>query len=75
MAFTLAEAREFRAAAKAAVLAAMTAESYGIAGRSLQRAKIAEAEASFAKWDRIVSAMECGRGTGIQAFRIMPRDL
>lgn len=75
MALTLDEAKQLRAAWLAAELAVATGQSYTIGTRQLTRADAAFIAQEFAKWDRIVTQLECGRPDGINVFRVVPRDL
>ncbi len=72
---TLAEVQQLRDDAYAAYRAVLSAQSYTIAERSLQRAKLAELAQELAKWDRTLAGMKCGRGGGLRVTRFVPRDL
>ena len=75
MALSLDEAQQLRADYYAALRAISTGKSYTIGTRTLTRADEKFIAEKFAEYDRIVTALECGRSDGISAFRIMPRDL
>lgn len=72
---TLAEIQALRAAWYAAELAVATGQSYTIGGRTLTRADAAFISRQLAKYDAQLTAAEAGRGPGVRAIRVIPRDL
>jgi hypothetical protein len=75
VAVTLDEANTLRAAYMAALQAVATGQSYTIGTRTLTRADAVFIAAEFAKWDRIVTQLQCNRPDGVNVFRVVPRDL
>jgi hypothetical protein len=76
VALTLAEATEFRAAYKAALLAIATGKSYTIGSRTLTRADERFVRDEFNRYDAIVDQLSKGAAPGgVRAARVVPRDL
>lgn len=71
---TLPEITALRAAWYAAELAVATGQSYTISGRTLTRADAAFITKQLAKYDAQLSALTAGRGRGVRAIRVIPRD-
>lgn len=75
MALSLSEATQLRAAWFAAEMAVAGGQSYTIGDRQLTRADAKLVHSRFVYYDRLVTGLSCGRGAGVRAFRVMPRDL